>query len=107
MSLVKTITAVSEPKVRTRLLRIHPRDNVAVALTNLKKGEELIVADQVVVLISDIPAKHKFALIDLASGGEVIMYGVLVGKAAQPIRKGELITTRNLRHDAAPVKGKS
>ena len=107
MSLVKTITAVSEPKVRTKVLRIHPRDNVAVALTNLKKGEEVTAADQRVILISDISAKHKFALADLAPGGEVIMYGVLVGKAAQPIRKGELISTKNLRHDAAPVKKKS
>lgn len=107
MSLVKTITAVSEPKVRTKVLRIHPRDNVAVALANLKKEEEVTAADQRVVLTSDISAKHKFALADLAPGGEVVMYGVLVGKAAQPIRKGELISTQNLTHDAAPVKGKS
>src|SRR5689334_15852624 len=107
MSLLKTITAVGEPKVRTKVLRIHSRDNVAVALTNLKKGESVTAADQSVVLISDVPAKHKFALADLPLGGEVIMYGVLVGKAAQPIRKGELISTQNLKHDAAPVKGKT
>lgn len=107
MSLVKTITAISEPKVRAKVLRIHPKDNVAVALTNLKKGEEVTAADQRVILISDISAKHKFALADLAPGGEVVMYGVLVGKAARPIRKGELISTQNLRHDAALVKGKS
>lgn len=107
MALVKTITAVSEPKVHTKVLRIHPRDNVAVALTNLRTGEKVSVENQTVLLVSDVPAKHKFALAELAAGGEVIMYGVLVGKAAQPIREGELISTQNLKHDAAPVKGKS
>lgn len=30
------------------------------------------------------------------------MYGVLTGKAAVPIRAGEILTTRNMRHEAAP-----
>jgi altronate hydrolase len=107
MSLLKTITAVNEPKLRTKVLRIHPRDNVAVALTNLKNGEEITAADQRLILVSDVSAKHKFALADLPPGGEVIMYGVLVGKAAKPIRKGELISTQNLKHDAARVEGKT
>lgn len=36
--------------------------------------------------MSNVPAKHKFATADLAPGGEVIMYGVLVGKAMKTIR---------------------
>ena len=107
MSLVKTITAASEVKVRNKVLRIHTNDNVAVALANLKGGEQITVFDRSVVLLSEIPAKHKFALADIPIGGEVIMYGVLVGKAVQKIRQGELIGTQNLKHDAAPVKGKT
>src|SRR5205814_9088104 len=107
MSLLKTITPASDVKVRNKVLRIHPRDNVAVALTNLKKGEHITISERSATLLSEIPAKHKFALEDLAIGDEVIMYGVLVGKAIQPIRQGELVTTQNLKHDAAVVKGKS
>jgi altronate hydrolase len=107
MSLVKTITAASDVKVQNRVLRIHAKDNVAVALTNLKGGEQVTISARPLVLLSEIPAKHKFALENIPPGGEVIMYGVLVGKAAEKIRQGELITTQNLRHDAAPVKGKS
>jgi hypothetical protein len=29
------------------------------------------------------------------------MYGVLVGKARQPIQAGEVLTTRNVRHEAS------
>jgi altronate hydrolase len=107
MSLVKTITVANEVKVHNKVLRIHAKDNVAVALTNLKGGEQITVSERPVVLLSEIPAKHKFALADIPIGGEIIMYGVLVGKAAQKIRQGELITTQNLKHDAAPVKGRS
>src|SRR5438067_9736880 len=107
MSSVKTITAARDIKVQNKVLRIHARDNVAVALTNLKSGEQIAVGERTLVLLSEVPAKHKFALEDIPVGGEVIMYGVLVGKAAQKVRQGELITTQNLKHDAAPVKGKS
>src|SRR5256886_11165331 len=46
------------------------------------------------LLESDVPAKHKFAIEDLANGAGIIMYGVLVGKAVEPIRRGELLTDR-------------
>ncbi len=34
------------------------------------------------------------------------MYGVLVGKVVEPIRRGELLTTRNVHHEAAPFRHK-
>src|SRR5258706_3242320 len=82
------------------ILKIHPSDNVAVALTDLRKGETVKLNDTGYLLINDIPAKHKFMLSDVSQEGEIIMYGVLVGKAMQPIQKGGLITTQNIRHAA-------
>jgi len=82
------------------ILKIHPSDNVAVALTDLRKGETVKLNDTGYLLINDIPAKHKFMLSDVPQEGEIIMYGVLVGKAMQPIQKGGLITTQNIRHAA-------
>jgi len=52
-------------------------------------------------------AKHKFVITDLPVGGDVIMYGVLAGKTHQPVRKGEVLTLRNLRHEAAQYHEKS
>jgi len=60
-----------------------------------------------VVLVSDVPAKHKFATDNLAAGDSVVMYGVGIGKAIVPIRRGEAITTENLRHHAGAVKEKT
>src|ERR1700738_3148347 len=84
-----------------RVLRLDPRDNALVALTNLRKGETVSFAGSEYVRLSDVPAKHKFVTEDLPAGGDVIMYGVRVGRTAEPLRRGELLSTRNLRHAAA------
>jgi altronate hydrolase len=90
-----------------RVLRVHSRDNVLVALGDLKKGEEIRVDTGSVVLVSDVPAKHKFATNNLAADESVVMYGVGIGKATVPIRRGEAITTENVRHHAGAVKEKT
>ncbi len=90
-----------------RALQLDPHDNVLIALQNLRQGESLSFAERSYVLASDVPAKHKFATQEFAPGDPVRMYGVIVGKAVVPICKGELLTTRNIRHDAATFHEKS
>ena len=85
-----------------RALQLDPSDNILVALSNLKQGESVDCAGRKHLLRSDVPAKHKFALNDLDAGAPVVMYGVLVGKAVKPVAAGELLTTGNIRHQAAP-----
>src|SRR5216684_8152970 len=84
-----------------RVLQLDPRDNVLVALADLRQGEIVNFAGNHYLLLSDVPAKHKFLTQDLSASGDVIMYGVLVGKTSEPLRRGELLSTRNLRHAAA------
>jgi altronate hydrolase len=93
--------------MRNAVLKLDPRDNVLMALQNLRQGERISFADQTDVLATDIPAKHKFATENLEAGADLIMYGVLVGKARQPIQRGEVLTTRNVVHQAAPYDQKS
>lgn len=85
---------------QSRVLRLDPRDNVLVALADLHKEEHLNFLGNDYVLLSDVPAKHKFVTEDLAAGDEIIMYGVLVGRAMETLRRGELLSTRNIRHAA-------
>lgn len=51
------------------------------ALQDLKKGQAIDFGGEVFVLQDDVKAKHKFFTTDLQQGDNVIMYGVLVGKA--------------------------
>ena len=86
---------------QSRVLRLDPRDNVLVALADLRKGERLSVLGKDYIPLSDVPAKHKFVTQDVAAGGEIIMYGVLVGRAMEALRSGDLLSTRNVHHAAA------
>jgi altronate hydrolase len=88
--------------MKHKVLKVHPKDNVIVALTNLKKGETISFQGNDYVLQDDINAKHKFFEKEMQPGDEAIMYGVLVGKAQKHIPKGGLMTTENLKHAALP-----
>ena len=91
-----------------RFLKIHEADNVYVALTDLKAGENLTLnGASAVTLVDDVPAKHKFTEHALQPNDEVRMYGVLVGKAIQPIKAGGVIGTHNLKHQSEPYSGKT
>lgn len=83
-----------------KVLKVHPEDNVIVALQDLSKGEKVNYNGQEFTVVDNVPAKHKFFMNDMKPGDEVIMYGVLVGKAQMDIPRGGLMTTFNVKHAA-------
>jgi altronate hydrolase len=83
-----------------KVLQLDSRDNVLIALTDLRQGETVGHNVGTFTLFSNVPAKHKFATEDLLAGACVTMYGVMVGRTSQPVRRGELLTTRNLHHQS-------
>jgi altronate hydrolase len=88
-------------------LKIHPDDNVLVALSDLKAGEKILYNDSSIVLTDNVPAKHKFVIHSLQPNQEIYMYGVLVGKAMSPIAAGAPIGTHNVKHQASEFEGKT
>ena len=93
--------------MKSRVLQLDSRDNVLVALADLRQGENIEWAGHAHLLKSDIPAKHKFTTADLGPGDPVVMYGVLVGQAVKPIAAGELVTVSNIRHQASSFQQQS
>jgi altronate hydrolase len=83
-----------------KFLQIHPNDNVLVALQDIAKGTSVTWGNDTFVLLENVAAKHKFFIEAIAEGGDVTMYGVLVGKAKLPIAKGGVMTTENVYHAA-------
>lgn len=86
--------------MKQAVLKVHPDDNVIVALQDVAKGQTVKYKDVAYEIIDDIPAKHKFFAKDMNTDDEVIMYGVLVGKAQNFIPRGGLMTTSNVKHAA-------
>jgi altronate hydrolase len=90
-----------------KLLQLDPRDNVLIALSDLRQGDVVAYGGETYTLVTDVSAKHKFATRDLPLGAEVTMYGVLVGTTTAAVRRGEALTLRNLHHQAAPFHAKA
>ena len=74
-------------------IKINGLDNVAVALTDLRTGEE----HEGVVLAEDIVKGHKFALTEIAEGEQIIKYGNPIARAVHTIPAGAHVHTHNAR----------
>jgi altronate hydrolase len=86
------------------VLKVNPKDNVLVALKDLAKNQVIKYNGEEYILQEDIPAKHKFFMHDIKTGDEVIMYGVLVGKAQMEIKKASRMSTENTKHAVEPYE---
>ena len=80
-------------------IKINERDNVAVAIRDLKKGTAL---PDGTVTQTDIPQAHKIALCDIPAGGEVVRYGVVLGTMREDMPRGGWINETNLLMAPAP-----
>ncbi|SOC57745.1 galactarate dehydratase [Chromohalobacter canadensis] len=85
-----------------RVIRIHPSDNVAVAVAQggLVAGERL---DDGIELTMNVPQGHKVALVSLTEGDAVIRYGEVIGTAAVAIPCGGHVNETNLHMPTPPA----
>ncbi|MEM8508783.1 MAG: altronate dehydratase family protein [Bacteroidota bacterium] len=86
--------------MKQKFIKIHPSDNVLVALEALETGAKIHWKGNAFLLKEAVRAKHKFAQQDLKEGDRIFMYGGVVGKANQSITQGEALTTDNVAHKA-------
>ncbi len=78
-------------------IRIHPLDDVAVALREIPEGAEVSVDGQLYVARSAIPFGHKMALRDLRAGENVRKYGSFIGHVTEDCLAGSWLHSHNLR----------
>lgn len=79
------------------LLKIHPGDNVAVALQPITAGTEVTVAGNTFTVKADIPQANKVALVDFNENDLVIKYGSPIGHAIQSVGMGELLSEKTIK----------
>jgi hypothetical protein len=82
---------------------LHPDDNVATALTDLKAGEAVTITLEAltttVTLQHDIEFGHKFALTLIPEGEPVLKYGLPIGNALEAIEPGAWVHVHNCRSE--------
>ena len=78
-------------------IKIHPDDNVGVAIRPIAKGETVDAGGVQVTALEEIKAGHKMALAPIKKGENVIKYGHAIGSAQADIVAGEWVHVQNLR----------
>ena len=73
-------------------IKIHPKDNVAVALQAVPKGTTW----EGTVAAEDIPQGHKMALTAIAESESVVKYGFPIGHATKAVYPGQWVHTHNM-----------
>jgi altronate hydrolase len=76
-----------------KFIRIHPADDVAVAVEDAAAGEDVL---GLVATKETIKRGHKVALKAMRAGEDVIKYGCPIGRATKDIAPGEWVHTHNL-----------
>ncbi|MDR2375787.1 MAG: altronate dehydratase family protein [Treponema sp.] len=79
------------------LFRIHSADNVAVALRDLRGGENLSLGGTALTVRENTPQGHKIALRDIGTGEKILKYGLPIGAASQPVQAGSWVHVHNLQ----------
>lgn len=82
------------------LVKIKDEDNVAIAVEEIGAGTEV---ESGLVALEVIPQAHKIALVDIPKGGAVVRYGVELGYAIDPIKKGQWINEFMLELPTPPA----
>ena len=85
------------------VLRLHPRDNVCVAIRPLEAGRPIAVGDKTICLAGPIPMGHKDRAAPLDPNQAVIKYGQPIGVATQAIAAGRWVHTHNVGSASLPA----
>lgn len=79
------------------------RDNVGVAVVDIKAGETVTgasldgAAKREIAALENVPLGHKIALKSFSIGDTVIKYGEDIGRVVANIRAGEHVHIHNLK----------
>jgi altronate dehydratase small subunit len=83
-----------------RALKINGRDNCAVLLADVRKGETVEVRTETGVSSlaarSDIASGHKIALVSLTVDQPIVKYGEEIGRAGTAIEAGDWVHLHNV-----------
>lgn len=84
-----------------QLVKMNPRDNVAVALSPIGAGQQVSIDDITITALQDIPQGHKIALQSLDAEAFITKYGYPIGHATTSIAQGDWVHTHNVKTNLA------
>ena len=93
----------SDARPDRAVMRLSPRDNVAVALRPLKSGETVMLDGVAITVGRNIAVGHKLAARAIAKGEIILKYSCPIGTATYAIAAGEYVHTHNVESNYLPT----
>jgi altronate hydrolase len=88
--------------LRNNALKINEKDNVVIAISDIKKGETVVINGEILFnAAEDIDAGHKIALQTFHPEEKVLRYGEAIVQATQSIERGAWVHV----HNTEPIPG--
>ena len=75
-----TENALPHPRDKPDLLRVHPRDDVLIALRDVQSGETVRSPVEALVATASVPRGHKLAATAIKAGAAIHKYGWPIGR---------------------------
>jgi altronate hydrolase len=85
------------------VMRLSPRDNIAVALRTLKAGESVLLDGVALTIERNMAIGQKLAAQPIAAGDVILKYRCPIGTAKEPISPGQKIDARNVETHYLPT----
>ncbi|HZG16231.1 MAG TPA: UxaA family hydrolase [Candidatus Bathyarchaeia archaeon] len=83
-----------------KTVMMKPQDSVAVALTDIPANASVTITCQdrtfAITLKDSIEFGHKFAVVRIKEGEDILKYGEVIGIATRDIEQGEHVHVHNL-----------
>jgi D-threo-aldose 1-dehydrogenase len=83
----------------TKVLLLHPEDNVLVCIAPIAAAECLAVEGAQLHAHEAVEVGHKVARRQIAAGEGILKYGAPIGSATRAIAPGEWVHSHNMRSD--------
>lgn len=83
----------------SKLIRIHPRDNVFAICNGIFPGDVEIINGLAITFSQALGLGHKVAANDILKGEQIIKFGVPIGSAVMDIPVGAHVHLHNLKSD--------
>ena len=87
----------------TKLIRIHPEDNILVVRARIFSGDAAEINGEQVIFAEEIGIGHKVAACLILQGEKIFKYGVPIGSATEDISCGGHVHLHNMKSDYLPT----
>ncbi|KKN62091.1 hypothetical protein LCGC14_0515330 [marine sediment metagenome] len=89
---------------KIKYIIIDSKDNCGTALEKIPQDAIVDLINKTIKINNLIPLGHKFAIMNITKGSQIVKYGEVIGVSTENISEGDWIHTHNIKSSYLKVK---